>query len=424
MADALHIHLDVLGGVAGEMFVAAMLDALPDLRPRVLADVAYVLPSGVALVEGASGGFVALRFVLAPTGDAALPADYAGLATRIALANLPAGTATHATAILRLLARAEARTRRVDPADLRFEQTAARGLLSEAVAAGSIVAALDGARWSVSALPLGGSAVRTRHGVTLVPSPVATALLRGFRWRDDGVAGVRITPIGAAILRHLADPAATLPAGATLLADGTGAAAHDLPGIPNVLRALIFEVATLAANETMPDESVIVLTFDIDDMTGEEIGVAADRLRALCGVLDLSLGTRLGKKGRPLHEFRLLLRPDALPAVRERCFAETSTIGLRWRLEQRAVLARRTDTVCIDSAEIRRKHVARPGGETVKAESDDVAVLEGLETRRKTRQEAEAIGQGRSDIRAGHVTPHADVARDARAVIEATRTKP
>ena len=41
-----HIHLDVVGGIAGDMFVAAMTDAVPDLRQRVLDDVAAVLPAG------------------------------------------------------------------------------------------------------------------------------------------------------------------------------------------------------------------------------------------------------------------------------------------------------------------------------------------------------------------------------------------
>ena len=49
-----------------------------------------------------------------------------------------------------------------------------------------------------------------------------------------------------------------------------------------------------------------VLEFDVDDMTGEEIAVAADRLRMETGVIDVSVGTRHGKKGRPLAEFRLL----------------------------------------------------------------------------------------------------------------------
>ena len=59
------------------------------------------------------------------------------------------------------------------------------------------------------------------------------------------------------------------------------ARAH-LPGMPNILRALVFEEA-----RPIPGDTGRRAQFEIDDMTGEEIGVAADRLRALDGVLDV-----------------------------------------------------------------------------------------------------------------------------------------
>lgn len=118
-------------------------------------------------------------------------------------------------------------------------------------------------------------------------------------------------------------------------------------------------------------------------MTGEEIGTACDRLRALDGVLDLSTATRRGKKNRPMESFRLLVRPDALAAVQAACLTETSTIGLRWHEESRLCLIRELD----QRDGIRRKRVRRPGGVTTfKAESDDLTGASLAERRRLARQ--------------------------------------
>jgi len=249
----------------------------------------------------------------------------------------------------------------------------------DVVAAGSIMAALADASWSVSPLPLGGGLVRTRHGLLPVPAPATAAILTGFAWRDDGVGGERVTPTGAAILRHLAP--GRRPAVLRLEAVGSGAGTRELEGMPNILRAVVAR-----ATGGPRTEQVTVLSFEIDDMTGEEIGQAADRLRALPGVLDLSTVTRHGKKGRPLESFRLLVRPDALDTVRDACLTETSTIGLRWHLEDRLCLPRHEDSI----EGIRRKRVERPDGSvTIKAESDDLSGGSLAERRRR-----KAISEG------------------------------
>lgn len=391
------IHLDAVGGVAGDMFVAALLDAFPQLVGRVLADAAAVLPDGAGtpfLREGLSGGLAVRRFGLAIEAHAheTTPHDhepahhhshalhgagtYRDMRARIAAARLSAGTAEHACAILALIAQAEAALHRVPVDEVHFHEIADWDSLLDVVAAGSLAGALEGAEWTVSPLPLGGGLVKTQHGLLPAPAPATAALLDGFDWRDDGVAGERVTPTGAAILTHLARPGRS--PGGRLAASGTGAGTRDLPGMPNVLRVLVFEGAA-------PDGDVVaVLECEIDDMTGEEIGTATERLRAEEGVLDVSFDQRFGKKGRPMVALRLLARPDRAEAAARACFAQTSTLGLRLREERRLILERAAGEV--DGVAVKR--AARPGGDTVKAESDALTG-DTLSARRAQKQRAE-----------------------------------
>ncbi len=370
------IHLDAVGGIAGDMFVAALLDAFPDLKPRVLADATAVLPPGVGkpyLEEGHSLAIRALRFGLAEGGVPATHAhdhDHGGastfsaMAARLRAAPLAPGTADRAVAILTILAGTEAAIHGVALDQVHFHEIGDWDSSLDVVAAGSIAAALPEARWTVSPLPRGDGLVKTRHGLLPVPAPATAAILQGFDWRDDGIGGERVTPTGAAILKHLVGEGHNRAPG-RLLRSGYGAGTRALAGIPNVLRALVFDDA-----QGLGRDWITVISFEIDDMTGEEVGVAAERLRAEAGVLDLSIGQRWGKKGRPVQSFRLLAKPEAALAIVDRCFGETSTIGLRIHEQSRVVLRREAVTV----NGIGVKSVVRPGTvRTVKAEIDAVA---------------------------------------------------
>ena len=397
----LAIRLDAVGGIAGDMFAAAMVDALPDLRARVLADAAAVLPPGTGtpvFTPGTSAGLHCLRFGLsAPASDHHhhhdhhhhdhhAHAGFRDMVARIEAAPLSPGTATHAIAILRHLAEAEAAIHHVPVDEVHFHEIGDWDSLMDVTAAGSVAAALEGARWSVSALPRGDGLVRTRHGLLPVPAPATARLLEGFTWRDDGIGGERVTPTGAAILRHLVEAASSRGIVGRLQGTGTGAGTREYPGQPNILRATLFEAAADGLSEEGPgEEDILVLSFEIDDMSAEEIAVAADRLRASGGVRDLVLIPAIGKKGRPVHTFRLLVEPTARDSVADACFTETSTIGLRWQAARRAVLHRAR----AEDGAVRVKTVTRPAGPSRKAESDDLAPLAGLDARRAAKRKAE-----------------------------------
>jgi hypothetical protein len=147
-----------------------------------------------------------------------------------------------------------------------------------------------------------------------------------------------------------------------------------------------------------------VIDFEVDDQAPDELAVALDRLRAADGVLDVVQWPVSGKKGRAGARVQVLARPELRDDVIERCFVETTTIGLRWRLSARAVLER--ETVTIDGARgpVRVKLARRPGGgETAKA--DIAPEADGQTARRRARQEAEAAALRRRDDGGGENEP-------------------
>jgi uncharacterized protein (DUF111 family) len=148
---------------------------------------------------------------------------------------------------------------------------------------------------------------------------------------------------------------------------------------PNILRVLVL------AGDGRGDDRVGVIRFEIDDQTAEDLAIGLDRLRALPAVRDVCQWPALGKKGRMMAAVQVLCDADAVEAVAAACLTETSTIGLRWRIEGRRVLEREAA-----GGEVRAKRTRRPDGSvTVKAEADDVAAAGGYAARAERRRKAE-----------------------------------
>jgi pyridinium-3,5-bisthiocarboxylic acid mononucleotide nickel chelatase len=257
------------------------------------------------------------------------------------------------------------------------------------VGAAAVIEALGARSWSVAPLPVGSGRVGSRHGSLPVPAPATARLLEGFAVLDDGIAGERVTPTGAAILGELA-PAPRLTAGPwRLQRTGHGFGTKRVPGISNVLRLISYVGDEAGRNE----ERVAVITFEVDDQTPEDLAVGLDRLRRQEGVLDVVQIPVVVKKGRLATQVQVLTRPARVDRLIECCFVETTTIGLRWRAEARPSLSREKVAVGAEGAHV--KVVARPGGgRTAKAEIEQVKEVEGHAERVRTRQRAEDIALG------------------------------
>jgi uncharacterized protein (TIGR00299 family) protein len=396
-----HIHLDPLGGLAGDMFLGAVLDAWPELAEGAFAAMrAAGLPDDwqVRHLPHHDGALTGSRLAIEPpaAGEHAPHGMYVEIRERIATAPIGSGARARALAILGHLAEAEATVHGRPVEQVHFHELADWDSIADVVGAAFVIDAL-GASWSTAPLPVGRGRIATSHGALPVPAPAAALLLQGFVVIDDGIEGERVTPTGAAILRHL-DAAPGLPPGAwRLAATGVGFGTRKLPGMSNALRVLAYEQAAGART----DEQVAVLTFEVDDQNPEELALGLDALRALEGVLDAVQLAAVGKKGRLASQVQVLARPDRLDAAIEACFAETTTLGLRWRIEARAVLPRESVMVAGAEREVAVKLARRPGGvRTAKAESDHISAGPGGQAgRARRRQQAEmrALREGEAD---------------------------
>ena len=330
-------------------------------------------------------------------------ADWSSIRRRLQDAALSTGTRGHAIGIFDLLARAEARVHGIDAEAVTFHEVGAWDSVADVVGAAELIEALGASHWSCAALPIGTGRVRCAHGIVPVPAPATAMLLLGMPTLDDGIAGERVTPTGAAILRHLCHTApggiAPSPVVRTLKAVGTGFGTRALTGISNHLRALCFEPAgpLVPAGET--GREIHVLEFEVDDQSGEDLAAGLDRVRADPAVIDVIQAPVFGKKGRMMVHVRVLVRRPCLEQAVQVCFRETSTIGLRHRLVQGIGLKRHIEAVEVDGRPVRVKVAERPGGATAKAECDDVAQA-GHSARQRLRARAERSALSRAQPRA------------------------
>jgi hypothetical protein len=394
-----HIHLDPLGGLAGDMFLGATLDAWPELAEGAFAAMrAAGLPDDwqVRLLPHRDGVLVGSRVAIEPPGAGAHAPHgmYLEIRDRIAGAPIAAGVRARALDILGRLAEAEARVHGRPIEQVHFHELADWDSIADVVGSAFVIEAL-GASWSTAPLPVGRGRITSSHGTLPVPAPAAALLLQGVAVIDDGLEGERVTPTGAAILRHLEALPGLPPGPWRLSATGIGFGTRKLPGLSNVLRVLAYEQAAGAR----VDEQVAVVSFEVDDQNPEELALGLDALRGLDGVLDVIQLAAIGKKGRLASQVQLLARPERLDAAIDACFAETTTLGLRWRIEARAVLARASVTVGGPDGEVAVKVAWRPGGaRTAKAEVDQIDAGPGGQAgRARRRREAEAKALERKD---------------------------
>jgi pyridinium-3,5-bisthiocarboxylic acid mononucleotide nickel chelatase len=372
----IHIHLDPAGGIAGDMFIAAMLHTFPKLEAPMLAAIRTAgLPAEIQLKLEAFQDFAltGMRFIVdEPPISSADHAhrEFAHIVAALKVSALEKNVRDRAIAMFTLLAEVEGQIHGVAMQEVSFHELGGWDSIADMVGASFLIESCGAQSWSIGSLPKGSGMVKTAHGPLPVPSPATARLLEGFAWHDDGRPGERVTPTGAAIVRHLNCSARMPASGKILKASGYGFGTRRFMGMSNTLRVMVFEGEKTTQFAT---EEIAVIEFELDDQTAEDIAIALERLRAINGVMDVLQMAAFGKKNRMMTHIQILCRPRVLDGVLAACFTQTGTLGVRHHVSQRAILPREEVNVMMDNRAMRVKIANRPDGNTTaKLESDAV----------------------------------------------------
>jgi uncharacterized protein (TIGR00299 family) protein len=314
-----HLHIDATIGAAGDMLLAALIDA----GARV--DLSGLAGARLEHTRGSNGGVTGVRArIVAGAGEAPHRAwrDIRGL-----VAPWPV-----ALGAFERLAQVEAAIHGVAVDDVHFHEVGAVDSIGDLVGIALALQDLQVGSVSCSRVGVGSGTVRTAHGVLPVPAPATALLLRGAPTWGGPLPAEACTPTAAALLAQVVQEWGPQPA-MTVTAVGTGLGTYEGP-TPNITRVFVG-----AREDGGPGEPWLLET-NIDDLDPRLWPHVLQELLEV-GASDAWLTPILMKKGRPAHTLSVLVAADRLERVRSTVVAETSTIGLRqqqvgkWALQRR-----------------------------------------------------------------------------------------
>ena len=265
-------------------------------------------------------------------------------------------------AVYRLIAEAESHAHGMPVTEIHFHEVGTMDAIADITAVCYLLREIAPDRIAVSPIHVGSGHVHCAHGILPVPAPATAYILRGVPIYGGRIRGELCTPTGAALLRHFANEFGDMPV-MTVSAIGYGMGSKDFEEA-NCVRAMLGETGR-------GTDEIVELDCNIDDMTGEELGYAFEKLFA-AGARDVFSTPITMKKNRPGILLSVLSEPSQKDSIIRVIFKYTTTIGIREKLLRRYVLDRSEDIVSAEGIYVRRKEVSGYGVSRSKYEFDDL----------------------------------------------------
>ncbi|MFW6133712.1 MAG: nickel pincer cofactor biosynthesis protein LarC [Planctomycetota bacterium] len=342
------LYLDCFAGAAGDMIVGALLDAGCDFDAlkRELAKLSlggYQLRAEKVTRQGLGGTkfHVDLHAADHAHGPGTGAAGHRRLSEIVGIidgAGLTPRVADRAKRVFARLAEAEARAHDIDVEEVHFHEIGAVDSIVDVVGACVAMELLGVDRVVCGPIPVGGGVIECAHGTMPAPAPATALLLAGARTVSSGVEREVTTPTAAAVLTTLSEAFGPVPE-LDVRAVGYGAGTRDDGPLPNLLRVYLGE-----PTETGNVDTVVEISANIDDCTGEVIGATIEKLLS-AGCLDAWALPVTMKRSRPGWMLCALAAAGDAAEAERILFEETTTFGVRRRTCTRRKLERSFETV-------------------------------------------------------------------------------
>lgn len=317
------LHFDCIGGVAGDMLLAAMIDL--GLPLSIVEEAIATLPiDGYKIrTEKVKRSTVeATQFIVDVNTDHQPHRHYSHIREMITTSKLTPSVKRIAISVFDVIAQAEARVHGTSVEKVHFHEVGAVDSIVDIV---GIAAGIDHFNASVTAspIPLGKGTIQTAHGVLPVPAPASLFILENVPVRGTDIEAELTTPTGAAVIKACAKAFTSFPK-MTVKKVGFGAGTRTHDTLPGLLRVVLGESESIGVKS-----ATVVIEANIDDMTGEIAGQLKKELFD-AKALDVWFEPIQMKKERPAIKVGVLCPRVDLDRIAAVLFRESSTIGLRY----------------------------------------------------------------------------------------------
>ncbi|MDV6010917.1 nickel pincer cofactor biosynthesis protein LarC [Haloechinothrix sp. LS1_15] len=357
--------IDAGNGAAGDMLLAALLDAGADADTvRAGLSRLRVEPVELGVQPVRRRGFRA-TYVTVDASESHVHRGLPDVTAVIRAAELPEPVTRFACEAFTRLGEAEARVHGVTVDRVHFHEVGALDAIADVV--GCALALHDLGLLAqqsqqnqalvnavVSPVAVGSGVVRGAHGRMTVPPPAVLELLTGAAapLAAHPAEMELCTPTGAALLTTLAARWGPPPE-CTPRAIGVGAGTADPDSHPNLLRVLLGESSAAGAGHWR-EESLYQVETTVDDMDPRIWPDLLERLRS-SGAVDAWTTPALMRKGRPGQVLTALVPPGEVDRICREVFEHTPSLGVRVQQLTRRALERDRIEVPVAGGTVRVK---------------------------------------------------------------------